>query len=248
MDTSNGSNSLPSRTDPACCSPFGKGCFNHLEASLGQGGDSAAAWILSVATAIARDHQNKELLFKLLRGQSRNHDRTPDVLNTARRIITAGLADDDRTDELACNSACLALFKAVLLHAFLRALQNASPQFNTQLKTVADSLEPQQWQVVGEVLDEWELSIGGLAHACAEVFRFAYASATGSEGSEILMTTTLLSERKKYSVELLMGLTWIRDAARSKDTLLLGCRLPFHYGKDRFCVVTVYDYLNLLKQ
>jgi hypothetical protein len=209
---------------------LGAVCSPSLEASLLHRRESAGAWIVSVAAATARDHQNKEVLFKLLRGQGRSYDRIPDVLNTARRIITSGLVNIYKADKLACNPVCLALFKAVLLHALLRALQNASFQSSIEAMTIDDIPEPQQWRVVGEVLYEWELSIGGLAHACVEIFRFAYASDSKSEQFETFLTSNLLLERKNYWIELLMGLTWIRDAARSKDTLLLGCRLPFHQG------------------
>jgi hypothetical protein len=231
FETSSNCNGPITRKDPSSFQHMGAVCSTPLEASLLQEKESAGAWIFSVVAATARDHQNKEVLFKLLRGQGRSHDRIPDVLNSARRIITSGLVDIYKADKLACNPVCLALFKAVLLHALLRALQNASVQSNTEAMAIDDIPEPQQWRVVGEVLDEWELSIGGLAHACVEIFRFAYASDSRSEQLETFLTSKLFLEQKYCWVELLMGLTWIRDAARNKDTLLLGCRLPFHQGK-----------------
>lgn len=230
FETPNNCNGLSARTDPSSCQHLGAVWSNPLEASLPHGRVSAGAWIFSVAAATARDHRNKEILFKLLRGQGRSHDRIPDVLNTARRIIKSGLVDIYKADKLACNPVCLAFFEAVLLHALLRALQNASFQSSTEAVEIDDVPESQQWRVVGEVLHEWELSIGGLAHACVEIFRFAYASDSRSEEFEMFLPSKLFLERKHCWVELLMGLTWIRDAARSKDMLVLGCRLPFHQG------------------
>ena len=90
FETPNNCNGLITRTDPSSCQHLGAVCSPSLEASLLHRRESAGAWIVSVAAATARDHQNKEVLFKLLRGQGRSYDRIPDVLNTARRIIWPG--------------------------------------------------------------------------------------------------------------------------------------------------------------